>query len=35
MNKNKYTVLAKIELLETSSDKTIFVATNALYYLQK
>ncbi|MFE6139520.1 hypothetical protein [Bacillus sp. NPDC057893] len=35
MNKNKYTVLTKKELLETNGGKTKFVGTNASYYPQK
>ncbi|HEK9101674.1 TPA: hypothetical protein SUB30_003050 [Bacillus pseudomycoides] len=35
MNKNKYTLLTKKELLKTNGGKTTFVATDASYYPRK
>ncbi|HHK5549200.1 MULTISPECIES: hypothetical protein [Bacillus] len=35
MNKNKYTVLTKEELLKTDGGKAMFIASNATYYPQK
>ncbi|WP_336992472.1 hypothetical protein [Bacillus toyonensis] len=35
MNKNKYTVLTKKDLLETNGGKVKIVGTDALYYPRK